>query len=48
MNDLNDVCDIFNGYFTNVALEIGSEKILNKDEEFDQIFKMYQNHLQVL
>ena len=44
MNNLNDVCDIFNGYFTNVALEIGSEEILNKDEEFDQIFKMYQNH----
>ena len=44
MNNPDDVCDIFNGYFTNVALEIGSEEILNEDEELDQIFKMHQNH----
>ena len=43
----DDVCDIFNGYFTNVALEIGSEEILNEDEELDQIFKMYQNHASI-
>ena len=43
----NDVCDIFNGYFTNVALEIGSEEILNEDEELDQIFKMYQNNASI-
>ena len=48
MNNPNDVCDIFNGYFTNVALEIGSEEILNEDEELDQIFKMYQNHASIV
>ena len=42
MNNLDDVCDIFNSYFTNVALEIGSEEILNEDEEFNQIFKIMQ------
>ena len=31
----DDVWDVFNGYFTNVALEIGSEEILNEDEELD-------------
>ena len=45
---MNNVCDIFNGYFTNVALEIGSEEILNEDEELDQIFKMYQNHASIV
>ena len=44
VNNPDDVCDIFNGYFTNVALEIRSEASLNEDEELDQIFKMYQNH----
>ena len=48
MNNPDDVCDIFNGYFTNVALEIGSEDILNEDEELDQIFKMYQNHASIV
>ena len=48
MNNPNDVCDIFNGYFTNVALEIGSEEILNEDGELDQIFKMYQNHASIV
>ena len=48
MDNANDVCDIFNGYFTNVALEIGSEEILNEDEEFDQIFKMHQNHTSIV
>ena len=43
----NDVCHIFNGYFTNVALEIGSEEILNEDEELDQMFKMYQNNASI-
>ena len=38
----------FNGYFTNVALEIGSEEILNEDEELDQIFNMYQNHASIV
>ena len=47
VNNPDDVCDIFNGYFTNVALEIGSEEILNEDEELDQIFKMYQNHASI-
>ena len=32
MNNPNDVCVIFNDYFTNVTLEIGSEEILNEDE----------------
>ena len=44
VNNPDDVCDISNGYFTNVHLEIGGEEILNEDEELDQIFKMYQNH----
>ena len=44
VNNPDDVCDIFNGYFTNVALEIGCKEILNEDEELDQIFKVYQNH----
>ena len=30
-----------------MALEIGSEEILNKEEEFDQIFKMYKNHANI-
>ena len=47
VNNPDDVCDIFNGYFTNVAHEIGSEEILNEDEELDQIFKMYQNHASI-
>ena len=48
MNNLNDVCDIFNGYFTNVAPEIESEEIVNEDEERDQIFKMYQNRANIV
>ena len=48
MNNPNDVCDIFNGYFTNVALEIGSAEILNEDEELGQIFKMYQDHASIV
>ena len=48
MNNPNDVCDIFNDYFTNVALEIGSEEILNEDKELDQIFKMYENHASIV
>ena len=44
INNPNDGCDMFNSYFTNVALTIGSEEILNEDEEIGQIFKMYQNH----
>ena len=47
VNNPDDVCDIFNGYFKNVALEIGSEEILNEDEELDQIFKMHQNHASI-
>ena len=47
VNNPDDVCDIFNGYFTIVALEIGSEENLNEDEELDQIFKMYQNHASI-
>ena len=48
MNNPNDVCDISNGHDTNVALEIGSEEILNEDEELDQISKMYQNHASIV
>ena len=48
VNNPNDVCDIFNGYFTNVALEIGSEENMNVDEELDQIFRMYQNHASII
>ena len=48
VNNPNDVCDIFNGYYTNVALEIGSEENMNEDEELDQIFKMYQNHASII
>ena len=48
MNNPDDVCDIFNSYFTNVALEIGCEEILNEDRELDQIFKMYQNHASIV
>ena len=48
MNNPNHVCDISNGHDTNVALEIGSEEILNEDEELDQIFKMYQNHASIV
>ena len=44
MNEPNDVCDTFTGFYTNVVLEIGSgDEILNEDEELDQIFKMHQN-----
>ena len=31
-----------------MALKIGSEEILNEDEELDQIFKMYQNHASIV
>ena len=48
MNNPDDVCDIFNSYFTNVALEIECEEILNEDEELDQIFKMYQSHASIV
>ena len=48
VNNPGDVCYIFNGYFANVALEIGSEKSLNEDEELHQIFEMYQNHASIV
>ena len=48
MNNPNDVCDIFNGNFTNVALKLGREEILNEDEELDQIFKIHQNHASIV
>ena len=44
----SDVCDICNGYFTKMALEIGNEEILNEDEEPDQIFKMDKNHANIV
>ena len=31
-----------------MALEIRSEKILNEDEELDQIFRMYKNHASIV
>ena len=44
MNNSNDFCDIFNGYFTNVAIESGSEKILNGTRSDIQY---YQNHANI-
>ena len=43
MNNPNDFCDIFNGYFTNAAHEIGREEILNDDEELDDTYEIYGN-----
>ena len=48
INNPNDVCDIFNDYFTNVAREIGSEETLNEEEELDHIFKIYENHASIV
>ena len=48
MDNPNDVCDIFNDYLTNVALEIGSDDILNEEKELDQIFEIYQNHASIV
>ena len=45
INNPKVVCDIFNGYFTNVAREIRCEEILNEEEKLDEIFKMYQNQV---
>ena len=47
MNNLKDICDIFNGYFTNVTLDIRSGEIWNEDAELDQIYKMYQNRANI-
>ena len=48
INNPNDVCDIFNGCFTNVAREIGSEETLNDEEELDHKFKIYENHASIV
>ena len=35
-------------YFANVALETECEQILNENEELNHIFKMCQNHANIL
>ena len=44
LNDPSAVSNIFNDYFSNVALEIGDEKPMCEDEDIESVFKMYENH----
>ena len=43
LNDPFAVSNIFNDYFSNVALEIGNEKPMCEDEDIESVFKMYEN-----
>ena len=47
LNDPSAVSNIFNDYFSNVALEIGNEKPMCEDEDIESVFKMYENHQSV-